>query len=307
MKILIAVPTFENIYPDTYQSIFDLDKGEHNVSFAFVRGYDCATARNRIAQKALDKNMDYVLMVDNDVVLPRSVLLDMLDDPKDVCLGYYAHRDDDNIYRGRVSVCRLKDPDGNLYFNYPLESEYLAEEIGRLKDSGTHKLWIHGGGMGCALIRTDVFRKIPYPWYDWVNYADDHRGTLSEDLYFCEQCRKAGILVWTDTRVGCGHMLRHVQWPVWQKGDGMYRVTTLFDDLQDKVPTANGLVSWRYFPGDTYPRKGAEPSAERIMELMSDRNAQGKPLIEEIPDQDPEGEPDKEAQSRPKRTRKKKE
>ena len=50
MKILIAVPTFETIYPDTYKSIFDLDKGDHEVLFEFVRGYDCATARNSIAQ-----------------------------------------------------------------------------------------------------------------------------------------------------------------------------------------------------------------------------------------------------------------
>ena len=70
MKILIAVPTFETIYPDTYQSIWNLDKGENEVDFEFVRGYDVATARNRIAQMAVDRNADYVLMVDNDVVLP---------------------------------------------------------------------------------------------------------------------------------------------------------------------------------------------------------------------------------------------
>ena len=37
MDILIAVPTFENIYPDTFKSIYDLDKGDNNVSFEFVR------------------------------------------------------------------------------------------------------------------------------------------------------------------------------------------------------------------------------------------------------------------------------
>ena len=284
MRILIAVPTFETIYPDTQKSIYDLDKGGHEVAFDFVRGYDCATARNKIAQRALDGKSDYVLMVDNDVVLPETVLLDMLDKPKDVCLGYYAHRDVDNIYRGRVSICRLKDVKGEFYENYPLESEYTAEELANLRKSGMYKIWIHGGGMGCALIRTEVFRKVKYPWYDWVNYADGKGGMLSEDLYFCEQCTKAGILVFSDTRAACGHMLRHIQWPIWQKGDGMYRVTTLFDDLQDKVPTPQGKLSWRYLPGDTYPRKGAETNLERIAELMSDKNALGRPLIEEIPE-----------------------
>ena len=99
--------------------------------------------------------------------------------------------------------------DGKLYFNYPLESEYTAAELASLKDKGEYKVQIHGGGMGCALIKTDMFRRIKYPWYDWVNYKS--RGMLSEDLYFCEQCKAKGIPIFTDTRVNCGHMLRHVQ------------------------------------------------------------------------------------------------
>lgn len=213
MKILIAVPTFENIYPDTFKAIYDLDKGDHEVSFDFVRGYDCATARNRIAQKALDEHMDYVMMVDNDVVLPKDALLNLLDDPREVCLGYYAHRPPKNTYTGQMCVCKRFKPNGGLYFNYPTESLYTAEELRTLRENGEYKVHIHGGGMGCALIDTDVFRRIGYPWYDWVNYADDHRGTLSEDLYFCERCREIGLPVYMDTRVGCGHMLRRIQWP----------------------------------------------------------------------------------------------
>ena len=213
MKILIAVPTFETIFPDTFKSIWDINRNGHEVLFEFVRGYDCATARNRIAQIAMDKGVDYVLMVDNDVVIPSDVLVNMLDDPVDVCLGFYAHRDNDNIYRGRTSVCKLYDPSGELYFNYPLDSEYTAQELEELRTSGKKKIQIHGGGMGCAFIKTDIFRRLEYPWYDWVNYDDEHRGMLSEDLYFCEQLKMYGIPVYTDTRTGCGHMLRRVQWP----------------------------------------------------------------------------------------------
>ena len=214
-RILIAVPTFESIFPDTYQAIWNLDRGGHTADFEFVRGYDCATARNKIVQKALDGNYDYVLMVDNDVVLPKDALINLLDDPVDVCLGYYAHRDTDNIYRGRTNVCRLKDPKhfNFPYHNYPLESEYTAEDLRELREGGRKKVQIHGGGMGCAFIRTEVFRKMEYPWYDWVNYADENRGMLSEDLFFCEKCKKANVPVYTDARVGCGHLLRRVQWP----------------------------------------------------------------------------------------------
>ena len=211
MKILIAVPTFESIYPDTYKAIFDVDRCGHDILFEYVRGYDCATARNSIAQKAMDLNTDYVLMVDNDVVIPKDVFTYMLEDVKEVCLGFYAHRDSDNVYRGRTCICKLRDDIGNKYFNYPLESEYTAKELAEMKESGTYKVQIHGGGMGCAFIHTEVFRMLEYPWYDWVNYKGEHRGMLSEDLYFCEALKKKGIKIYTDTRVNCGHMLRHVQ------------------------------------------------------------------------------------------------
>ena len=213
MRILIAVPTFESIYPDTFKSIYELDPSGHDLQFEFVRGYDCATARNKIVQKAIDLSVDYVLMVDNDVVLPKDTLINLTDDLKDVCLGYYAHRDTDNIYRGRTCVCKLYQPDGAAYFNYPLESEYKAEELYELRETGTNKLRIHGGGMGCAFINVNLFRNLKYPWYDWVNYGDSNRGMLSEDLFFCELCRKADVPIYTDTRVGCGHILRRVQWP----------------------------------------------------------------------------------------------
>lgn len=209
-RILIAVPTFENIYPDTFKAIYDVDRCENEVLFEFVRGYDCATARNKIAQKAIDMDTDYVLMVDNDVVIPKDSLSNLLSNNKDVCLGYYAHRGPDNVYSGRSCICRLYNSNGIAYFNYPLESEYTAEELKAMADKGEYVIKIHGGGMGCALIKTDVFRVLKYPWYDWINY--ESKGMLSEDLYFCEGCRKADIKIYADTRVNCGHMLRHVQY-----------------------------------------------------------------------------------------------
>lgn len=213
MKILIAVPTFETIHADTYKSMWDLDKCGHECLFESVRGYDVATARNRIAQKAMDLNADWLLTVDNDITLPKNALQLLLEEAKDVNLGYYAHRGDDNLYHGRTCICKLRDKDGKEYYHYPIESEYTAEEMHAMADAGETKIEVHGGGMGCALIRTDVFRKTSYPWYDWVNYGNANRGMLSEDLYFCALCKASGIPIHADVRVGCGHLFRHVQWP----------------------------------------------------------------------------------------------
>ena len=56
----------------------------------------------------------------------------------------------------------------------------------------------------------------------------------------------------------------------------MYKVIKHFTDMQDN--------NFAYNVGDEYPRKGMSVLPSRIRELASDKNRQGVPLIEEIPD-----------------------
>ena len=210
-RVLIAVPTFENITPDTYKALWDMDKGGHECLFEFVRGYDCATARNNIVRKALELDAEYLLMVDNDVTPPKDALVNLISHGVEVVSGYYAHRDRDNVYDGRTCICKLMTPNNEYYFNYPLESEYKAGEVFALRNRGEHLVRIHGGGMGCILIKTEVFSRVAYPWFDWVNYHDENQGMLSEDLFFCEQLKIAHVPIYFDTRVACGHLFRHIQ------------------------------------------------------------------------------------------------
>lgn len=210
-RILIAVPTFENITPDTFKAIWDMDKGGHDVAFEFVRGYDCATARNNIAQKALDGGYDRLMMVDNDVTPPKDALVNLMSHDVDVVSGFYLHRNSDNTPSDRTCVCRLFDERGKAYFNYPAESEYTRQEFSAMRENGETLVRIHGGGMGCVLVNVGVFNAVKYPWFDWVNYRDKGRNMLSEDLYFCEELRKRGIDRHVDTRVACGHLFRRIE------------------------------------------------------------------------------------------------
>lgn len=64
----------------------------------------------------------------------------------------------------------------------------------------------------------------------------------------------------------------------------MYKVIEYFTDLQD-----NGYA---YNSGDTFPREGLEVSEERIAELAGSKNKRRKPLIEEIPEETAEADPE---------------
>ena len=56
----------------------------------------------------------------------------------------------------------------------------------------------------------------------------------------------------------------------------MFRVIKRFTDMQDN--------NFAYNVGDEFPRKNFSVLPSRIKELASDKNRQGCPLIEEIPD-----------------------
>ena len=203
-KVMIAVPTFENITPDTFKSIYDLDKAGCECIFEFQRGYDCATARNNIAQGALNLGVDYVFMVDNDIVLPQDALVKLMEGEPDIVLGHCPARNSANIYDGKTAIYRLGE------FNFT--DQITVAEMKNLENNSVSRFHVHGGGMAIALIKTEHFKKLPYPWFDWVNY--ENKGVLSEDLYFCEKCNNAGIQINVDPRVGCGHLMRHVQWGI---------------------------------------------------------------------------------------------
>jgi len=201
-RVLICVPTYENITPDTFKAIYDMDK-PCPTDFEFVRGYDVATARNNCVLKMLDGGYTHLMLIDNDVTPPKDALANLLEDDRDVVSGYYAHRNKGNDPTIVTNLCKMGE------FNYL--TQWDGDELRAELSKGNTVIRIHGGGMGCILIKRHVFERISYPWYDWVNYRDPNRSMLSEDLYFCERCGAERIKIHADTRVACGHLFRHIQ------------------------------------------------------------------------------------------------
>lgn len=160
MKILLSNPTFESIEPDTFKSIYGLDRCGHTVLYNFTRGYDCAKARNEIAKETLAGGYDYVLMVDSDIVLPPDALRHLLDPAVDICLGVYPRKRTDT---GQTELFRPG------YLDFYAENNLSIQEI---ESCGEARMEIKGGGLGCALIRADVLRAIPFPWFSYVTYPD---------------------------------------------------------------------------------------------------------------------------------------
>jgi glycosyltransferase involved in cell wall biosynthesis len=194
MSVLIAVPTFENIMPETFKSIYGLRSSRFNPFFDFVKGYDCATARNNIAQQAIDEGFDYVLMVDSDMIIPNNALEAMFDPPADIVLGLCPRRNT-NIKR-----CEVYKTGTFSYTDYYTYDTLPSED----------RFEIKGGGLACGLVSVDVFKALPKPWFKWITYDDGSQ--LSEDLYFCSLAADHGFKIYADQRVRCGHCARYFQY-----------------------------------------------------------------------------------------------
>ena len=114
-KILIAIPTFENIMPETFKSIYDLDPCGNELSFEFVKGYDCARARNDIVKKALDGGFDYIFMVDSDMIIPQDALQKLLEYPTEICLGLCPRK---NTTDGETCIYKFGQVNYNDAYTY---------------------------------------------------------------------------------------------------------------------------------------------------------------------------------------------
>ena len=195
---MVCVPTFDgSVKGKTAESLGNAIEYADSKCFGsldqiihrYPRGYSIARARNFMARWALEANCSHLLMVDSDMVLPENAIADLMSNETDVCLGYYVRGTSDD---GRTNVAKLGSSNDDCY---------MASELAALSPSIVP---VKSGGFGCALIRTSVFRRIPQPWFVYRDYVGG--SGLSEDYDFCKKCHEAGISVYVDTRVACGHI-----------------------------------------------------------------------------------------------------
>lgn len=126
--------------------------------------------RNQTAKFALEAECDYLLFVDDDVVIPTNALDRLLACEADIAAGH-------TIIRGYPFLnMHFRHPDGdkNSLENVPhsAHTELAPGEI----------LPVDAVGFSCALIDMKLLRKVPAPWF--VTGPNN-----TEDIYFCMKSR----------------------------------------------------------------------------------------------------------------------
>ncbi len=193
-RVLIAIPTAQNIHPETFKSIYDLVLPEgYKADFQFFYGYCVDQVRNLIASYAINNKYDYLFCVDYDVSFNTDTLTKLLSHDKDIVSGLYIQRKPGEHI---LEIYRKNDFGG--HYNIPM---------GALQKNTLEP--IDGCGFGCVLIKTEVLTGIGYPQFTY-HHALSIEDTLSEDVDFCMKAQDKGFKLFVDTSVTCRHHGQHV-------------------------------------------------------------------------------------------------
>ena len=138
------------------------------------------TQRERLATNAVGLNADYMLWLDSDMVFPATTAVRLLAHNEPVVAGNYIRRQ--KPYKG-VAYKKIGDWEKPLSFD--IQDELVS---------------VAGVGMGCLLIKTDIFKELSKPWFDfqWTPSSNDF---LGEDMYLCQKITAAGYSIKIDTMI----------------------------------------------------------------------------------------------------------
>jgi organic radical activating enzyme len=178
-RILVGL-TGRYIENETVKSVFKAVKKYPNAVLEIADGYGIASNRNILANKAVDEGFEYLLFIDNDIVAPENAVDDLLD-----CL----ERTDTSVASGWYNLRQHKDCVSAARY-YKDRNFYEAYYSGEWENEGREFVKIAASGLGLALVKTDIFRKISYPYFNFVEY--ENKSVLSEDLFFFDALRRIG-------------------------------------------------------------------------------------------------------------------
>jgi hypothetical protein len=182
-KLGIGIPLNFPMVPDAFFESFIMMKTPPFTYLRSSRG-GIEDMRNNIAQDALMSGCSHLIMMDTDQIYHPETIPTLLAHKKPivgcmVCRRYPPF--DPLMLKGTIS-------------HYQTVLDWKPGDLVEVDATGT----------GCLMFETEVFRKMPYPWF-YTRKAEDGL-PVGEDIGFCSDLRAAGYQIYVDTSVPAGHL-----------------------------------------------------------------------------------------------------
>lgn len=143
-------------------------------------------ARNELVELALKDNCDWILFIDSDILIPQGGIDKLINMNVDIASGLYFAKG-----KPYLPVARLREGDRHFFLE-----DFEFNNI----------IKVAGVGMGCCLIKTEVFKNLEFPYFklEWRE-SEGKKYQIAEDLYFCENAIEKGYEINLNTGVICEH------------------------------------------------------------------------------------------------------
>jgi GT2 family glycosyltransferase len=124
--------------------------------------------RNMCAKVALELECDYLMFIDDDVIVPIGAIEQLMKADCDIAAGW-------TIIRGH--------PFENMFFKFDDKGQLRNYEIERSNPGEPSIVDVDAVGFSCALIKCSILKKIRPPYFVTGPYN-------TEDIYFCIKARE---------------------------------------------------------------------------------------------------------------------
>ena len=181
-KVAIGIPTATGLIDYRVASSLIALKIFEGTKIIWLPRVMIDTSRNEIVNKTLeDPSYEYLLFLDDDMIFPPDMLEKLLARDEDI-VGVQAFK-----RREMFDPCVYKFKD-NKY--HPALINKFCE--------------VDAIGTGILLIKTKVFQKIKFPWFETIY---DEKGLhWSVDFMFCKKAKKAGFNIYCDPDIEIFHI-----------------------------------------------------------------------------------------------------
>lgn len=181
MKVKIGVPARDTVMTGFCHSLATMvgvsAVNDIEISLTTSAGTLICDQRNKLAKATLDEDCDWLLFLDSDMRFPSDTLLRLLARNAPIVTANYTTRRSppEPVAFKRIGNC---------------EKLYTDPESEGVEACAAN-------GLGVALIHRSVFEQMEKPWF-YIPYIPDSDGHWGEDVWFCNQARKAGFEVLVD-------------------------------------------------------------------------------------------------------------
>ena len=190
-NIVVAIPHTGTLPTDVAMSLLNMQTGPYKVQFAPLKSSILFISREYLVSAALKGGADYILFLDSDQTVPQDLLIRLgawLDKGADIVTTLIFRKDPP--YQPCVFASSEQLENGQISLKY---CDIASQDL-------TKPFYVANCGLGCAMIRKELFEKIPQPWFLPYPYT-------GEDITFLHKATKEyDFKIICDPTIEIGHI-----------------------------------------------------------------------------------------------------